>query len=1224
MIVYLCSVIVVASIWGAWWFLEWPLWIPITLTSVVVVGVVAWRVIKTIRARRASREIENALKAQAEHEARSSRPDRQAEIVALQGQFEEAVNALKTSRIGSRGAAQALYSLPWYVIVGRPGTGKSTALRNSGLNFPFRSSRGEVSVRGVGGTRNCEWWMTREAVILDTAGRYTSEGENRDEWFAFLDLLRRYRNRRPINGILATISAAELASNGVREAVTRAREIRARVDELQDRLGVVVPVYLIVTKCDLLPGFREMFGDLSDTERRQIWGFTLPARSQTNVLGQCLDKLDELVAVLEQRTLRRLIDEPRMEKRDKIYGFPQQLAGMRESLARFVEELTVEDAFHETPIVRGVYWSSGTQEGEPRDQTMSEVASSFGSRASERASAVPAKSYFLGDLFSRVVFPDHHLAGRSRERTRKQRIWVNGFGALGIAIAMAFVWLPLMAFRDNRELIAEGELGIAYVEQHVAEDSVDAIALDRLTTLRELLETLAVHRDEGPPWAMKMGMYQGEVIFPHLRDVYAATVRSELLLPLVERDLAAMEKFVLDYGVSGEAPTDEEYDRHFDRLRLYLLATGPSVEGEPGLSEDERSWMARYLGKRWTKPLRGSGDPATVSSMEAVAHAYIAVLADQPMLAFERDDNLVEQTRRILQRSDRTKSVARALVQSVQGRTLKITDMVGAPSIGNGGLGIRPAFTRSGHEGQIKPKLEAGLDEFLEAQWVIGHFGDEADVLRSEELTAVETEYYRLYILEWSTFIQAIETRVPEDYIGAVSMLSELTRGEPYKDLFSHIAYHTQLVDLDTAIEGESSDRLLEEAARIGGRRARQKLKVGRVVNPRLARMASESAAKRVMEGGDGAAVLLLSDLDVTYAFKGLVDFGARKAPSVPSAAGAPPPPPQAVPIDDYQLQLAVLRTALQRRLDDPSETESLVKDTKAAQASVKTVLSQTEETGWAPTLERILWPPIDLVWSLTEKGVADDLVSKWCTDVSDVFARNLAGRYPFRKEGADVPLADFVGYFDPEKGSIWQFYDAVLGNALTQRGDRFVLVETGSRSLGHFKPGVANYLSAVNEVTLSSFTRDLEVGVDFEVLLEGAPRVKEVLLTIDGQVVRHRNGPEVWTPLTWPGEGNAGGSLEARGFGIDAKVEREGEWGLFRLIEEGKVRISPDRRTFAVQWDLSDESAGLIQIRFRPKTGTAPFFGVQGSRAFLGVFRNKALRVPRSIMVDGPKCGGK
>ena len=238
-----------------------PWWVAAAVALVTFTIVALYFGIRHLVARRASGSLERALFKQAGDVGARVRPDQRAEIATLSREFQEAVATLKTSKLG-RGRAGALYALPWYVIIGPPGAGKSTALRNSGLTFPRLGGR-QASIRGIGGTRNCEWWLTNEAVILDTAGRYTTDDEDRDEWLAFLDMLRRHRSSRPVNGVLVAISIAEvgLASDDALDVL--AARVRERLDEVVGRLGVLVPVYVLFTKCDLLPGFVETFGDPS-------------------------------------------------------------------------------------------------------------------------------------------------------------------------------------------------------------------------------------------------------------------------------------------------------------------------------------------------------------------------------------------------------------------------------------------------------------------------------------------------------------------------------------------------------------------------------------------------------------------------------------------------------------------------------------------------------------------------------------------------------------------------------------------------------------------------------------------------------------------------------------------------------------------------------------------------------------------------------------------------
>ena len=199
-------------------------------------------------------------------------------MLKLRERFEEAVSALKQQQ---RKSAHSLYDLPWYVIIGAPGSGKTTALLNSGLKFPLEQRVGKGALRGVGGTRNCDWWFTDEAVFLDTAGRYTTQDSDAASdsagWSEFLALLRKYRARRPINGVILTINAQRPADAGgpsARDAHVDAA--RHRLDELTRELQIQLPVYVMVTKCDLVDGFTEYFDDLRTDGRAQVWGVTFP------------------------------------------------------------------------------------------------------------------------------------------------------------------------------------------------------------------------------------------------------------------------------------------------------------------------------------------------------------------------------------------------------------------------------------------------------------------------------------------------------------------------------------------------------------------------------------------------------------------------------------------------------------------------------------------------------------------------------------------------------------------------------------------------------------------------------------------------------------------------------------------------------------------------------------------------------------------------------------
>ncbi len=216
-------------------------------------------------------QIEESIGSQADDQMKNLSPEKKAEIEQFKKQLDAAIASLKNSKIanGKSGKA-ALYALPWYMIIGPSAAGKTTAIQNSGLEFPF----GKEGFRGVGGTRNCDWFFSTKAIFLDTAGRYVSETEDRPEWIAFLEVLKKNRKRKPVNGVILAINIDEVINADKDQLAEHAKNMRKRIDELIETLGVNFPVYFIFTKCDLVQGFVEYYGDFSETERSQIWGAT--------------------------------------------------------------------------------------------------------------------------------------------------------------------------------------------------------------------------------------------------------------------------------------------------------------------------------------------------------------------------------------------------------------------------------------------------------------------------------------------------------------------------------------------------------------------------------------------------------------------------------------------------------------------------------------------------------------------------------------------------------------------------------------------------------------------------------------------------------------------------------------------------------------------------------------------------------------------------------------
>ena len=342
------------------------------------------------------------------------------ELATIRARFQEAAAALAhASFAGPDGRPRAVSELPWYVMIGAPGSGKTTALLNAGLRFPQISQEPEASaapIAGVGGTRNCDWWFTEEAVLLDTAGRYTTQESDRRAdaaaWQGFLELLRRHRPAPPLNGAMVAVSVSDLMLWTKQERARFSAHVRMRLSEMYAALHAFFPVYVLVTKMDLLAGFTEFFGDLDLNGRAQVWGTTFEHGIDPALMAEPYARD---FAALEERLgaemLARLHEEHDLQRRAAIYRFPQQFHAIGPLLAEFLAQAFATQVDHRPLMLRGVYFTSGTQEGNPIDRVLGTLARAFGlERGAVAAPGATGKSYFLNRLLREVVFSEADLA----------------------------------------------------------------------------------------------------------------------------------------------------------------------------------------------------------------------------------------------------------------------------------------------------------------------------------------------------------------------------------------------------------------------------------------------------------------------------------------------------------------------------------------------------------------------------------------------------------------------------------------------------------------------------------------------------------------------------------------------------------------------------------------------------------------------------------------------
>ncbi|HSU04881.1 MAG TPA: type VI secretion system membrane subunit TssM, partial [Acetobacteraceae bacterium] len=561
------------------------------------------------------------------------------EVALLSDRMKEALHALKKAKLGGR-SRRYLYQLPWYMFIGPPGAGKTTALINCGLKFPLSDTNGPQAVHGVGGTRNCDWWFTDQAVLIDTAGRYTTQDSDTQvdaaAWLGFLKLLKKHRSRQPLNGVLMSISLSDLALLTETERLAHARAMRKRVRELHDELGVRIPVYVLFTKADLVAGFVEFFDHLGREEREQVWGMTLPlddAKSEGGSVADFAREFDLLLDRLNDRMLERVHQEPDVQRRRLIYGFPQQISSLRDVANEFLTEIFRPSRLEARPLLRGVYLTSGTQDGTPIDRLLGAMAGQFGlARQAVTAFSGAGRSYFLARLVRDVVFGEAGLVSRD-PRIERRQFWT----AIAAYSACALVLLLLttswaISWVGNRDLMLQEHNEAAHFQQQYAElvkrgsqDTDLKAVLPALETVRSMRGGYG-DRPKSVPVALTFGLYQGQKLTSAAIGAYARALDG-LLLP---RILARLERQM--------QTRTQEPDFLYESLKVYLIL------GRQGP-------LDRTLVEQWTDADFAASFPGdeNADTREALSN-HVQAMLEYPLPQVTLDTELIARVRAILTR----------------------------------------------------------------------------------------------------------------------------------------------------------------------------------------------------------------------------------------------------------------------------------------------------------------------------------------------------------------------------------------------------------------------------------------------------------------------------------------------------------------------------------------------------------------------------------------------
>ncbi len=1052
------------------------------------------------------------------------------EEVVLQERFGQAVEVLRKAPGAKRGlfggGSSSLYDLPWYMFIGAPGSGKTTALLNAGLNFPLAEKLGQASIRGVGGTRNCDWWFTDDAVLIDTAGRYATQDSDKDTdaaaWTTFLALLRKARPRRPINGVLLTVSVNDLLAVAPEPRKEHAARLRARMQELQSRLGVRVPVYVLVTKADLIAGFNETFGGMGKEERDQVFGFTFAfdPRPGTDVLAEFPSEFAALDKRLRERLIERMEAEPDALKRAAVFAFPQQFEGLKGLLGGFLEQVFGGSGnLDERALLRGVYFTSGTQEGTPIDRVLGTLARTFGV---ERRLAAPAaargKSFFLHRLLREVVFGEQGLVGSNRAvETRSARLRMAGLGVIGLlTVALLGAWG--VSYIGNKRYIADIEAKLPALKS-----TVDALPSTSGSDPAPLPQPLAQVRDaaqppgfalDAPPWSLGFGLFQGDKLDAGAQASYHR---------LLDRTLAPRIARRLEERLRSANRDNLEFA--YEALKGYLMLYTPEHLDAEGLKEwIEIDWEANLGASLGADNLavlknhldallaRGGFEPGVPMDKNLVASVR------DMLVAFPLEYRVFSRLRRAHLGSD----LPEFTVAAAAGPQAPVVFVrASGQSLTHGVPGM---FTRGGYKKAFQTSVEKIARQLAaEEPWVLGTGNPDRAKERAADKTLadrVRRLYLEEYVKVWDAFladVRLVKLAGLDRSLAVARVLSAVD--SPLAAFLRAASRETTLIDTEAPKAAGAGTEALGKVAEKLTKKSELASLVGKEPAP--------------SSGGSEGPIEQLVD-DHFAALHRLV-------------SGQPAPIDEVLKMfNEVYVQLSAVDAAQRAKSPPPPGGGGGAKLKAAAGQQPEPVRSMLETLADASENQ--------------SRAVERQSLTGELQPIAEFCGRAVAGRYPIAQGSkADVLPEDFGQLFAPG-GMLDDFYQRKLAALVDTGTNPWTFKPTGDGSRPVAAAALADFQRAarIREVFFRGGGKVPAFRVDLRAL-ELSEGLKELSLDIDGQVSKFVPGSSQVLSLQWPGA-RLSSQIKLQTTPGAAPLVFEGPWALFRMFDRFEIQAAPQQ----------------------------------------------------------------
>lgn len=659
-----------------------------------------------------------------------------------------------------------VYNKPWFMVVGASHVGKTSALLNSNLTFPI----GLIDPKSIGNqTKDCDCFLTDDALFLDTSGRFFEDIDSADvkkDWSEILRILKDYRPKQPINGLVLMLSVDEILKSDEEQIQAQVDKIRLRLKEIQTIFNTSFPIYIVVNKIDQITGFSQFFKYLSDKEKQATFGVTLDplAKDSYKRIEDLLSNIDSISSQLHKNIFKSIsYNNHHDEDIDLALGFSSHFEIFSEDLKNYLQKLLVVSNYDVDLQLAGVNFTSLLQNDDTNKENYNEgINSNLDDFVKEYKQII--NPLFVENIFKKLVLSTAEIAGIDNNwlKKRKKNYWlIVGFL---IILTVIFFSLLLKGFLFNRGYQNDINNSLQKLEFNVKE--VDIYHVPSVLKFIGQLNSLpfnGINKEQ-----LSTSFYSNCGLSQYQNIVDMSNVKNEKLIK--EKLLPAISNEI--YSNLRNSVESKNYNNTYLNLKIYLML----YEKEHYSSDYVYEWVFKNIISKSVY------DEKTLKLAKEIFKEYRIPPQN------DKDDVLIKKARQLLVYTDVSQVILDDLEKYVV--TLPPQSIPNVSYISMGGIGsnnlfrrvsdktlndpINIIYTKYGYSNVFKPFITKRLDTiYNEEKWVIGNDAQFKSI--DDVLLDIYRLYSQNYVNAWKVYLNDIKMIKPESLQHAITMAKQLS-----------------------------------------------------------------------------------------------------------------------------------------------------------------------------------------------------------------------------------------------------------------------------------------------------------------------------------------------------------------------------------------------------------------------------------------------------------------